>query len=381
MDTGSGKGLSTWIEIDLNAIGSNVRQLKQIAKTEVMAVVKANAYGHGLVEVARRALQAGALFCGVARIDEALELRRAGIAAPVLVLGETPVSRYREAIEASVSLTVFDRRQLDDLPGAAARANREARVHLKVDTGMSRLGAPTGEALVLLRHAAELNGVALEGVFTHFARADEAQAATNSKQLERFSRLLEEIGQSHLRPRYVHSANSAAALRLPASRFDLIRPGIALYGLDPSGEVPLPAGFRPALTWKSRIVQTRMLARGAGVSYGHEYVASKDELIGVVPVGYGDGYRREPGNSVLVQGTPVPVLGRVCMDQIIVGLDAVPQAAAGDEVVLLGQQGALQISAGDLADRWGTINYEVVCGLSARVPRLYQGPPPEKNIA
>lgn len=375
------KGLSNWVEIDLRAIGSNLRHLKVIANTEIMAVVKANAYGHGMVEVARRALQAGALFCGVARVDEAIQLRKAGIAAPLLILGETPSPRVREAVEAGIALTVFESFQLEGLSQAAGLAGREARVHIKVDTGMSRLGVSPGEALALLRRAIDISGVSVEGLFTHFARADESGASANRGQLERFGTLLRELEATGMRPRYVHAANSAAALSIPESRFDMIRPGIALYGMHPSQGVSLPDGFRPALTWKARLSQTRMLTPGAGVSYGHEYVAERNQLVGVVPVGYGDGFRRVSGNSVLVGGTKVDVLGRVCMDQIIVDLSEIPGASPGDEVVLLGAQKGARISAEDLARFWGTINYEVVCGVSARVPRLYQGPALEKSIA
>lgn len=375
------QGLSNWIEVDLSAIGSNLRHLKSITKTEVMAVVKANAYGHGIIEVSRRALQAGALFCGVARVDEALELRRSGIAAPLLVLGETPRPRFREAVEAGISLTVYEPSHLQGLSQSAGLANREARVHIKVDTGMSRLGVSAGGAFALLRRASEHPGITVEGLFTHFARADETGAQTNQEQLERFEDLLREVDASGMRPRYVHTANSAAALALPTSRLDMVRPGIALYGLPPSADIHLPDDFRPALSWKSRISQTRMLTPGTGVSYGHEFVAEREQLVGVIPVGYGDGFRRVAGNSVLVHGEKVAVLGRVCMDQIIVDLSGVPQTSAGDEVVLLGEQGRARISAQDLGRIWGTINYEVLCGLSVRVPRLYQGPPAEKSIA
>lgn len=374
-------GLSTWLEVDLRAIASNLRQLKEIARTEVMAVVKANGYGHGMVEVARRALKAGALFCGVARIDEALQLRKAGLAAPVLVLGDTPRSRLREAVEAGISLTLFAPSHLSWLSQAAGLVGREARVHVKVDTGMSRLGVPAGEAFSILRQAQAQAGVRVEGLYTHFARADESGAQANVSQLNLFHTLIDEVKAHGIRPRYLHAANSAAALSLPESRLDMVRPGIALYGLHPSHDVLLPPGFRRAISWKARLSQTRMLISGGGVSYGHEYVADHDHPIGVVPVGYGDGYRRVAGNSVLVMGKRVPVLGRVCMDQIMVDLSSVPEASPGDEVVLLGEQAGAVISAEELAELWGTINYEVVCGLSARVPRLYQGPPPEKSVA
>jgi alanine racemase len=363
-------GLSNWLEIDLGAIAHNVKQLQQFTGVKVMAVVKANGYGHGLIPVSRQAVKAGAAYCGVARVDEALELRGAEIDSPVLVLGETPVGRFRQAVDNGISLTVFHPRHLNALRQLGSNAH-STRVHLKVDTGMSRLGVAVDEAYAMLQSLQTIPGVKVEGLFTHFARADEPGVDTTARQEAIFTGLVQEVESAGLRPPLVHASNSAAALTRPSANFDMVRPGIAVYGMEPGPQVPLPQGFQRALTWKARISQIRDLEPGQGVSYGHAYVADGHEKLGVIPVGYGDGYRREEGNVVLVHGQRVPVRGRVCMDQLMVDLAGVAAVEVADEVVLLGEQAEACITATDLARTWNTLNYEVTCGLGARVPRLY----------
>lgn len=346
--------------------------MRRLTGVAVMAVVKANGYGHGVIPVAKTAVEAGAAFCGVARIEEALELRTAGLTVPVLVLGETPADRMLQAVDADVSLTVFRDDHLEILRQTVESTNNHAKVHLKVDTGMSRLGIAPNRALDFLQALSQIPGVTVEGLFTHFARADEPRVAATEHQDRLMHELVEDVTAAGLRPRLVHAANSAAALTRPSSRYDMVRPGIAIYGMNPSAEVRLPSNFRRALTWKARITQVRQLPPGTGVSYGHAYVTTGEERIGVVPVGYGDGYRREDGNRVLVGGRAVPVRGRVCMDQLMIDLTDMPTVEAGEEVVLLGEQGPAIIRASDLAKTWGSLNYEVTCGLNARVPRLYE---------
>jgi alanine racemase len=215
--------------------------------------------------------------------------------------------------------------------------------------------------------------VEVEGVFTHFASADEAELDSAHRQLASFERALQALAAMHVRPRLVHAANSAAAFALPGARYDFVRAGIALYGLNPSYDVPCPAGFIPALTWKAIVIQVKSLPPGHAVSYGREYVTRDSEVVAVIPVGYADGFRRVPKNvnEVLIHGQRAKVLGRVCMDQVIVGVSHIPQVSVGDEAVLIGRQGAAVLRADEVARRWGTINYEVVCGLMARVPRVY----------
>ncbi|MGD8604337.1 MAG: alanine racemase [Anaerolineales bacterium] len=365
-------GHSNWLEIDGKAIGNNVRQLIRLTGVRVMAVVKANGYGHGIIQVARISVKAGASFLGVARIDEALELRREGIGTAIQILGYTPDERMAEAVRAQISLTLHRADQVEPVLAAAAAAGRPARVHIKVDTGMSRLGMLPEEAFQVLRRLAGEPNIDLEGAFTHFARADEPDQTTTQRQEEIFEAWLADISAAGIRPSLIHCANSAAALTRPNTRHQMVRCGIAIYGMDPSPQVQLPSQFQPALRWLSRVSQIQVLEAGVGVSYGHIYTTQEQEMIGVVPVGYGDGYRRVEGNQILLGGSRYPVVGRVCMDQIMVRLDPAANIGVGEEAVVLGQSGQERISAEEIASRWGTINYEVTCGLSARVPRLYR---------
>jgi alanine racemase len=362
---------STWVTVDLDAIKNNIHYILERSGVQVMAIVKANAYGHGAVPAAQAALQAGATWCGVARVNEALELRRAGLNCPILILGYTPEARYEEMIKNQVSMTVWDIEQVKRVSSAASQINQEARLHLKVDTGMSRLGVSPDDVISLLREIASLPIIRIEGLFTHFARADEADPAPTDVQEKLFQKLVAKLRDTNIHISLIHAANSAASLTRPSVYFNCVRLGIAMYGLHPSSDCLLPPGFRPALTWKSVLSQVKILPRGRGISYGHDYVTTRDERIGTVPVGYADGFRRVTGNQVLVGGHKVPVVGRVTMDQIMVQLDAVPNAKMGDEVVLLGAQGESSITAEEIGSRWGTINYEVTSGISRRVPRIY----------
>jgi alanine racemase len=362
---------STWVDVDLSAIKNNISYVLDRSKVQVMAIVKANAYGHGAVPVAQAALEAGASWCGVARASEALELRRAGLDCPILILGYTPKARYGEMIAHQVSMTFWDIQQIEEISATASQLGKEAKLHLDVDTGMSRLGVEPDEVVGLLEAIAHLPNVQVEGLFTHFARADEADPAPTDIQEELFHGLMKKLESAGIHIPLIHVANSAASLTRPSVYFDCIRLGIAMYGLHPSSECLLPLGFRPALTWKSVLSQVKTLPPGRGISYGHEYVTSREERIGTVPVGYADGFRRVSGNQVLVAGRKVPVVGRVTMDQIMVQLDAVPEAIVGEEVMLLGAQGESSITAEDVASRWGTINYEVTSGIAHRVARIY----------
>lgn len=362
---------STWVEVDLRVIENNVRFFVERTDAQVMAVVKADGYGHGAVPVAQAALRAGAAWCGVARLSEALELRDAGLACPILLLGLTAEAEMEMAVRAGVSMNVWRKGQIEAAAQIARQLDLRAKLHLKVDTGMSRLGVEPSRASGLARSLTDRAEVQFEGVFTHFARADEDDPAPTDRQAERFQQVLQQLQDEGARPTLVHSANSAATLKRPDLHFDLVRVGIALYGLHPSAETRLPVELRPALTWKTQLSQVKQLPPGRGVSYGHVYTTEKEERIGTLPVGYADGLRRTQDNMVLVRGLRVPVVGRVCMDQCMVQLDAVPEAEAGEEVVLIGWQGDAHISAEEVAQRWGTINYEVVCGIGKRVPRVY----------
>lgn len=337
-----------------------------------MAVVKAGAYGHGLTPAAQAAVRGGADWLGVARVDEGLDLRRAGLGAPVLILGHTPDDRLAEAVEANLRLTVWSREHLDAAAATASRLGRPARIHLKVDTGMNRIGVRPEEALAMARAAIGRRDLHFEGIYTHFACADEPDRRPTEAQQAVFRDVVETLKASEVRPGLIHAANTAAALAFPETRWEMVRSGIGIYGMHPSDAVRLPPDFEAALAWKSRLTMVKVVAPGQGVSYGHEYVTSRPERIGTVPVGYGDGLRRVKGNRLLVRGRMVPVVGRVCMDQCLVLLDDVPEARPGDEVVLIGEQGHLRITAEEVAARWGTINYEVTCGITERVRWVYR---------
>jgi alanine racemase len=365
----------TWLEVDLGAIASNTRLLRERSgEAALMAVLKADAYGHGAVQVAHTAMRNGASWCGVACLSEAEALRRAGIGAPILVLGYTPAWQSRDAVRAGVSLAVFDMDTAKALSRAAEALARTARVHVKVDTGMHRLGVVPSEVPELIRALRDLPGIEVEGLFTHFARADEVgpdgRRATDA-QVARFDELLERLARLGARPPLVHAANSAALLGRSDTRYDLVRPGIALYGLSPS-ETLADAGLRPALSWKTQVAQVLDLAAGEAVGYGGVWRADRASRVATIPVGYADGFRRAPRTwrHVLVRGSAAPVIGRISMDQTAIDVSDVDNVRQGDEVVLIGTQGSARITA-EMAASWlGTVNYELVAGILARVPRL-----------
>jgi len=364
---------STWCEIDLDTLSENVRVLKKRGGTGFMAVVKANGYGHGLVPAARAARLGGADWLGVARLEEAVWLREGGLTGPILVLGYTAPQRASEAAHFDLSLAVYDRGLAAELNRQAAGLGRRVKVHANVDTGMGRLGEVAEKSQELLTTIAGSENLELEGMFTHFARADEPERPETAEQIRRFSAAVRRAEETGLRPRWVHACNSAGTLYFPQAAFDMVRCGIAIYGLHPSNLAPLPAEVRPVLSWKARLISVKTLPAGHGVGYNHRYVTSGEERIGVIPAGYADGFRRRLGNFALVGGQRVNVAGGVCMDQCMLQLDDLPLAKIGDEVVLVGSQGDQRISAEEVGAAWGTINYDVTCGLTARVPRFYRG--------
>jgi alanine racemase len=363
---------STWLEINLGAIQANIRRLTELSGKPVMAVVKANAYGHGLVQIAQAAEQAGAGWLGVARFEEAVDLRQAGLRLPILVMGFTAPQRAAEAVGLGISLAVYNL-ELGQALGEAARAAGTTRleVHAKIDSGMGRLGVFPEDGETFVRQLRQVAGLNLTGLFTHFPCADEIQRQTTLDQIERFKSLVGALERVGMRPPLVHAANSATTLEYPQGHFDMVRCGISMYGLHPSAETPNPPGFEPALTWKARLASVKYLPEAHGVGYNYRYRTNGRERIGAAACGYADGFRRRLGNVVLVHGKRVNVVGGVCMDQFMLQLDSVPEAKIGDEIVLLGRQGDEIITAEELGQAWGTNNYEVVCGLANRVPRIY----------
>jgi alanine racemase len=362
----------TWVEINLNAIANNVRLLAQmVAPAKIMAVLKADAYGHGMVKVARTALNNGIAWIGVATLGEAITLRQAGIEIPILVMSYMPAWQAHEAILHNVRATIFNRELAQAFSRAAADLNQTACVHVKVDTGMGRLGLLPDDVIPFLQ-SIDLSGLKVEGMYTHFATADETDLSHAQEQLRRFQALVKQLDEARLRPLLVHAANTAALLNLPEAHFDMVRPGIGLYGLPPSADTPLPEGFRPALTFKSTVGQVKTLPPDSPVGYGATYRTKGEETIAIIPVGYADGFRRAPRtwHEVLVKGQRAPLVGRVSMDQAAINVTHIPNVRQGDEVVLIGQQGNETITAEEVAENLGTINYEVVSGLLARIPRV-----------
>ncbi len=367
-------GRPTWVEIDLEAVAGNVRAIAERVgpAVEVMAVLKADAYGHGAAPIAHTALNNGATWLGVACLGEALELRRAGISAPILTLGYTPPWQAREAVLADAVTTLFSLEVAQALSRAAVDLGRMARAHIKVDTGMGRLGLLPDEAAAFVREVVALPGLEVGGIFSHMAAADEADPAYTLWQLERFEGVLAALRAEGILPPRVHAANSAATLRFPQSHYTMVRVGLAMYGLNPSSDVPVPPGFAPALRFACQVAQVKEMPAGSYVSYGCTFRTERPSRIAVIPVGYADGFRRAPAHwgQVLVRGRRAPVVGRVCMDQSMIDVTDIPGVRAGDEVVLIGAQGADAITVDEVAERLGTINYEVVAEILARVPRV-----------
>ncbi len=365
----------TWVEIDLNALAHNVKAIRACLpnQTALFAVVKANAYGHGAVEVARAALAAGAAGLCVARVEEGVALRQAGIEAPVWVLGWISPEEAPACARARLTPTVNTLEQAEAL--ASATAGPPLPVHVKVDTGLSRYGLLPDEVVPFVRALRQFPQLYLEGLWTHMARADEADLTPTRQQLARFRAVRQQLQAEGLAPPLCHVAASAATLRpdLEEARFQAVRVGIALYGLYPSDEVDWPISLQPVMNWKARVARVRTLPPGTPVSYGGTFVTSQPTRVALVPVGYGDGYPRALSNrgQVLIGGRRCPVVGRVCMDSFVVKVDQVPAAREGDEVVLIGQQGHESITAEELARQLDTINYEVVTRIMARVPRVY----------
>jgi len=358
----------TWLEIDLQAISNNCHSIIRDTCTPLMAIVKADAYGYGAVQVAQSALRGGATWLGVARFDEARQLRKAGITAPVLVMGMVTSQEVDEAVASGVTLTLHN---LDSMALFAQRSKAVSstiKAHLKIDTGMGRLGVLPGEVVDFARQAQVL-GIKVDGIFSHLATAEEDDHPLNLLQISRFAEAIMMLKTAGLRPEWAHLANSAGAYYLPQSRFDLVRMGNVVLGLRIRIDKPLPDHYKPSLRWKAILASCRKLPAGWGVGYGQSYISSGQEWIGVVPVGYGDGLRRFPGNHVLVHGSKCPVIGKLCLDQLMVRLPG--PMPTGEEVVIIGRQDNESIEVHDLAGLYGTSQVDVTTLINKRVPRVY----------
>ncbi len=366
----------SWAEIDLGAIRSNIGAIKSLLRpqTGLMAVVKANAYGHGMLEVSKLCIEAGAAYLAVANPEEALTLREGGIGAPILVLGWMPPEYAAAMVENNVDVTVFEPGAAAGLSQAAVAAGKPARIHLKVDTGMGRLGFdPKPQSLEAIRGLASLPGIEIRGIFSHLATSDETDKTFAYQQLgvfRQFTADLEEMGVSI--PIH-HLANSGAIMEIPEAQLDMVRAGIIIYGLYPSDEVDHSiVKLIPAMTLKSRVSFVKTLPAEHSVSYGRTYISKEEIKVATVPIGYADGYNRLLSNRgwAVIRGQRVPLIGRVCMDQVMFDVTALSEVKTGDEVILFGKPED-GVTADDLAAVIGTINYEIVCSPHSRVVRIF----------
>ena len=364
---------NTYVKIDLDVIESNIDAIREQVGVDVMAVIKADAYGHGAVQVARL-LQDKCSFFGVSSILEAMELRRAGIYNPILILGQTPIRAFPTLVQAEIRPTIFHYDAAVALSNAAQLLGKEAAFHLAVDTGMSRIGfQATEEDADICAEIASLPGLVCEGIFSHYATADCEDLSKSRAQAELFDKFCQMMTDRGVEIPIRHMDNSAGLMNF-SNHYELVRSGIVTYGMYPSDEVnPQLLNIRPALQWLSRVTHVKTLPAGREISYGGTYVTTKETRVATVPVGYADGYRRcLSGNFyVLIRGKKAPILGRVCMDQMMVDVTDIPDVTLNDRVVLVGKSGDEEITMEQLAAAMDTINYEVVCGISRRVPRVY----------
>ncbi len=364
---------AVWAEINLGAIAHNFREIRKCIQggAKLCAVVKANAYGHGALAVAHKALEAGAAYLAVATVSEALELREAGITAPILMLGLAPREAAPEIVEHDITQAVCDIHLAKAISVEAARQGKPAKLHLKVETGMGRIGVPPRSAIALAKEITALPSVELEGLFSHFAAADEKDKGYVREQLARFRETIRGIEAEGIRIPLKHIAESAAILEIPEAHFDMVRAGIIEYGLWPSTEVSHPVVLRQAMKLQARVALVKTIRAGESVGYGRQFVAARESRIATLPIGYADGYIRAYGKhgEVEIRGKRAPVAGRVCMDQVMVDVTEIPEVQEGDIATLFGSE----TLTADEAARWlDTINYEVTCLVSARVPRVYK---------
>lgn len=367
-----------WAEIDLDAIAHNVREIRKLTgkRVELMAAVKADAYGHGVLEVVRTLLDSGVNQLAVSMLDEAIQIRKMGINVPILILGYTDPARAEEVILNDVSQTVFSLDLAHSLSAAAVKLGRNARIHVKIDTGMTRLGFMPGYSAVKnIMEISRMPGLIIEGLFTHFASADERERDYTNMQFERFMGVCSELARVGIHIPLKHVCNSGGIIQYPEMHLDMVRPGIILYGLYPSGEVDRSViDLKPAMTLKANVVHVKEVDKDVCISYGRTFRTSRKSRIATVPIGYADGYTRLMSNKgrMLVNGEFAPVVGRICMDQCMIDVtDLKSEVRVGDEVVIFGSQGGASISVDEIAAEVGTINYELVCIIGKRIPRVY----------
>ena len=374
----------TWAEVDLDAIESNYRAIRACLRpeTKVCCIVKADAYGHGSEQIAKTYEALHADWLAVSNLEEAEQIRRAGVKLPILILGYTQPDRAKELAESRIAQSVVGPEFAAALSAEAVKAGVTVDVHLQVDTGMSRVGffyqdpGRDGAAIDAMERVCRLPGLHAEGIFTHFASADEGEGGADytRRQFACFTGAIARLGERGVRFSLRHCANSAAVFDYQEMQLDMVRPGVILYGLMPSGSMLHPVKLTPAMSLKSTVALVKKIPEGTCVSYGRRFTTARETLVATVPIGYADGYLRRYGENAcaLVRGKRAPVIGRVCMDQLMLDVTGVPGVETGDTVTLMGCDGSEAVTADEIADRIGTINYEIVCGVATRVPRVYR---------
>lgn len=366
---------ATRAEIDIGAIQHNLRQVRSRVGSgvKIMSVVKANAYGHGIVEISSGLLDAGTDYLGVGILDEGVLLREHGIEAPILVFAPPFPEQAAIVLDYELEATICSRETAEALNASSSSRGRRTAVHVKVDTGMGRLGIDYRESVQFTKFVASLPNLDIRGIYTHFATADERDKGFARTQLNRFFEVASTLSNSSIDIPLKHCANSAAVLELKDSYFDMVRPGVLLYGYYPSHEINESLPIRRALSWRSRIGFLKTVGGGTPISYGRKYVTDSATTIATVPLGYADGLNRNLTNrgEVIIRGRRYPLVGTVCMDQVMVDLGASSNAKIGDDVTLIGIDGDEEITAWDIADKLGTVAYEICCAISDRVPRVY----------
>lgn len=367
----------TRAEINLDNLEHNLHEIKRVTRAgaSLCAVVKADAYGHGAVEVANTALSCGAKYLAVAILEEAVQLRKAGVKAPILILGFTPEEQFDRIVEYGITQTVFNLDSAKLLSEKAVERGVKAKVHIKLDTGMSRIGFQAQmSSLPEIEEIFKLPGIEVEGIFTHFAKADEKDKTFSEEQFKKFDAIVKALENRGFRIPIKHVANSAAIIDLPEMHLDMVRPGIILYGIYPSDEVKREKiDLKPVMSFKTRVSHVKKVPAGTPISYGGTFITQRESIIATLPVGYADGYSRLLSSKaeVLIRGRRAPLVGRICMDQCMVDVTDVPGVMPGDDVELFGEGKDGGVTADELARIVGTIPYEIVCGISKRVPRIY----------
>lgn len=365
-----------WAEIDLDAIAYNTKNIKElIGNKELIAVVKANCYGHGTISILPTLLENGVSRFAVAMLSEALEIRENNITAPVMILGFTPLYLGEELVTNNIEQTVYDLEYAKELSNIALKLNKKAKIHIAIDTGMGRIGfLPNKKSIDDITNICSLEGIEVVGIFTHFSTSDEQNKDYTYEQYSKITNLVDELSRRGINIPLKHVANSGAIIDLPETYLDAVRAGIILYGYYPSNEINKNnLNLKPALTLKATITNVKPLEKGMYISYGRTYKTSRETIVATIPVGYADGYIRKLGENgkVIIDGKFAPIIGRICMDQFMIDVTDIPNVKIGDEVILLGEKDGLKYNADDMAEKLDTINYEVTCMIKSRIPRVY----------